>query len=122
MNLAEFSRTPFLQNTSIRLLLEIGFFLQNCRSPNFQRAETVVRRYVLENRCLYKNFAIFTGKTPVLESNFNKVATIKKKLRHRCFPVKFAKFLRTPFYYRTFPVAASERVFKTALFYVKLLA
>ena len=26
---------------------------------------------------------------------------------HRCFPVNFAKFLRTPFLYRTPPVAAS---------------
>ena len=39
---------------------------------------------------------------PVLESPFNKVAGlqscnfIKNRLQHRCFPVKFAKFLRTP--------------------------
>ena len=44
----------------------------------------------------------FYRKTPVLESIFNKVAGlkacnfIKKRLQHRCFPVKFAKFLRTP--------------------------
>ena len=50
-----------------------------------------------------KNFAMFTGKTPVLESLFNKYAGlkacnfIKKRLQHRFFPVKFAKFLRTPF-------------------------
>ena len=31
---------------------------------------------------------------------------IKKRLHHTCFPVKFAKFLRTPFF-RTPPVAAS---------------
>ena len=30
------------------------------------------------------------------------------KKRHRCFPVKFAKFLRTPFFYRTSPVTPSE--------------
>ena len=45
-----------------------------------------------------KNFAI----TPVLKSFFNRVAGlqawnfIKKRLRHRCFPVNIAKFLRTP--------------------------
>ena len=39
---------------------------------------------------------------PVLESLFNKVAGlkawnfIKNRLQHSCFPVKFAKFLRTP--------------------------
>ena len=43
-------------------------------------------------------------KTSVLEPNFSKVAGlifcnfIKKRLRHRCFPVKFAKFLRTTFF------------------------
>ena len=31
----------------------------------------------------------------------------KKKLQHRCFPVNFAKFLRTHFFYRTPPLAAS---------------
>ena len=36
-----------------------------------------------------RNFAIFTGKH---RCNF-----IKKRLYHRCFPVNFAKFLRTPF-------------------------
>ena len=40
---------------------------------------------------------------PVLESVFNKVAGLRacnfitKKLQQRCFPVKFAKFVRTPF-------------------------
>ena len=32
---------------------------------------------------------------------------IKKKLWHRCFPVNFMKFLRTPLFYRTPLVAAS---------------
>ena len=46
-------------------------------------------------------------KAPVLESLFNKYTGlkaydfIKKRLRHRCFPVKFAKFLRTPFLHNT---------------------
>ena len=26
---------------------------------------------------------------------------IKKRLQHACFPIKFAKFLRTPIFYRT---------------------
>ena len=57
---------------------------------------------VLQNRCL-KNFAIFTGKIPVLESLFNKVAGlkvykfIKKRLQYRCSPVNIAKFLKTSF-------------------------
>ena len=48
-----------------------------------------------------KNFVNFTKKTYILESLFNKVAGlqasnfIKKRLQHRCFPVKF---LRTPIF------------------------
>ena len=47
-------------------------------------------------------FCKFYRKTSMLESVFNKVAglkasnIIKNRLQHRCFPVKFAKFLRTP--------------------------
>ena len=33
---------------------------------------------------------------------------IKKRLRYRFFPVKFTKFLKKTFFYRTPPVAASE--------------
>ena len=36
----------------------------------------------------------FHRKTPVLQSLFNEVAGIQR-LQHSCFPVKFAKFLRT---------------------------
>ena len=47
-----------------------------------------------------KSFRYFT----VLESLFKKFAVswawnfIKKRLQHRCFPEKFAKFLRAPFF------------------------
>ena len=58
------------------------------------------------NRCSLK-FRKFHRKTPGLESLFNKVASpqacnlIKKRLQHRCFPMKYAKFLRTPFLQKT---------------------
>ena len=39
-----------------------------------------------------RNFAKFTGKH-LCQSLF----LLKKRLRHRCFPVNFARFLRTPF-------------------------
>ena len=56
---------------------------------------------VLPNRCS-KNFANFTVKQQCwsLTSNF---------IKNRCSPVKFANFLRTSFFYRTPPVAASEQ-------------
>ena len=66
---------------------------------------------VPRNRCP-KKFHKFHRKALVLEPLFNKVAGfqtynfIKKRLQHRCFPMKFAKFLRK-FFYRTPPVATS---------------
>ena len=43
-----------------------------------------------------KKLCKFRRKTPVLEPRFN-----KKRLQRRCFLVKFAKFLRTPFLQNT---------------------
>ena len=51
----------------------------------------------------YLNFRKYHRKKTVLESVFDKVAGLRvwdfitKKLQQRCFPVKFAKSLRTPF-------------------------
>ena len=51
-----------------------------------------------------KNFAKFTGKCLCQSLFFNKAAglrsttLLKKRLWHRCFPVKFAKLLRTPIF------------------------
>ena len=54
-----------------------------------------------------RNFAKFTGKHLCQRLLFNKVAgRACKSLWHRCFPVNFAKLLRTPSFYRTPPVAA----------------
>ena len=51
-----------------------------------------------------RNFAKFTGKHLCHSLFFNKVAglrpatLLKKRLWHRCFPVNFAKLLRTTFF------------------------
>ena len=43
-----------------------------------------------------RNFTKFTGKH-LCHTFFNKVAALLKKRQwHRCYPVKFEKFLRTP--------------------------
>ena len=61
-------------------------------------------------------FTKLTGKHLCQGLVFNKVTgprlatLLKKKLWHRRFPMNFAKFLRTPFIYRTTPVAASVLV------------
>ena len=52
--------------------------------------------------CVLRNFAKFTGKHLRQSLFFNKVAgfspatLFKKRLSNRCFPVNFAKFLKTP--------------------------
>ena len=53
-----------------------------------------------------RNFAKFTGKDLCQSLFFNKVAGLR--LWHRCFPVNFAKFPRTPFLQKT-----SERLLLT---------
>ena len=64
------------------------------------RIEAIFRRYCSKQLFL-KISQILQGNT-VRACNF-----IKKVLQHRCFPMKFAKFFRTPFFYRTPPMAAS---------------
>ena len=60
-----------------------------------------MKKYVL------KNLAKFAEKHLRSSLFFNKVAglmpatLLKKRLQHRCFPVNFAKFLRTPFLQNT---------------------
>ena len=55
-------------------------------------------------KVVLKKFHKIHRKTPVPESLFNEVAglmnifLLKKSLRRRCFPLNFAKILRTPFY------------------------
>ena len=71
--------------------------------------EILLQKQPLEVFCkigVLKDFANFTGKH-VLESLFNKIAALracnftKKRLQRRCFPMKFAKSLRTSFLQNT---------------------
>ena len=61
-----------------------------------------------------RDFTKFTRKHRCQSLFFNKVGglrpatLLKKGLWHRCFPVNFKKFLRTPFFYRTPLVAVFE--------------
>ena len=66
--------------------------------------EEVVQRYFLKKDAL-KNFATFTGNICARVFSLIKLqaapTTLSKKRHwqwHRCFPAKFAKFLRTPFF------------------------
>ena len=72
---------------------------------------------VLQNRCSLLKFGTFHRKTPVLEFLFDKVAAvtvcnfIKKRQQYRCFPVKFATFLRTSFFTEHLRWLAASKVF-----------
>ena len=74
---------------------------------------TFLEAGVLWKRCS-ENFAKSNENTCLEVSFFNKVTRrpatlLKKRLRHRCLPVTFAKFLRILFL-RTFPGAASSHI------------
>ena len=93
----------------------------------FEVSEAFVQRSsrpkVFYTKGVLKNFTKFTGKHVCQSLFFNKVADLRPfnqvaDLRHRCFPVDFAKFLRTPFLqwlngFFTPPVAASEVYFSS---------
>ena len=66
--------------------------IQMTTRSNHQRCS--VRKSVL------RNFAKFTGKhlCQVLFYNKGPATLLKKRLWHRCFPMIFVKFLRTPFH------------------------
>ena len=75
-----------------------------------------------------KNFTKFTGKHLCQSLVFNIVTRLRplilleKRLRHRCFPVHFARFLKTHFF-RTPLVAASGRKGVTyQIFHLKLFS
>ena len=75
-------------------MLSVRLFALKGRSS---RPEVFCKKGVL------RNFAKFKGKHPCQRLFFNKVAgfrpatLLKKSLWHGCFPLNFAKFLRTPF-------------------------
>ena len=76
------------------------FLLEQKRFGTINRSS---RPEVFCEKGVLRNFAKFTGKYLCQSLFFNKVAGLrsatlfKKRLRHRCFPVNAAKFLRTPF-------------------------
>ena len=71
------------------------YILANFRSS---RPEVVYQKGVL------RNFTKFLGK----HQRQRPATLLKKRLWHRCFPMNFVKFLRTPFFHRTPLVAASQ--------------
>ena len=85
-------------------------FLKNLAKPKKQSPEVFYDKVVL------KIFLKFTGKHLCWSLNL-----IKLQAFSCSFSVKFAKFLGTPFFYRTFPVAAFEENKKYDNFFSPLL-
>ena len=83
-----------------------------------QNTQVVIYRSSHQRRSMKKdvprNFAKFTGKHLRQSLSFNKAAhlrpatLLKKRLWLRCFPMNFAKFLRTPFLQNTQATASGK--------------
>ena len=112
VNLLHIFRIPFYKNTSGGLVLYLGpcqisamnfflLFVVNYFCKKVPPRSSHLREGVL------RNFAKFTGKHLCQSLFFNKVAglrpatLLKKRFWHRCFPVNFAKFIRTSFLQNT---------------------
>ena len=110
---ASFSLRDFLLFISMRLSMCVTFsrFFFSARHFSAWSLEGKGKSWMSRGshrRCsvkkgVFKNFRNFTGKHLCWSLFFNKVAgvrpekkRIKKRLQHRCFAVKFPKFLRTP--------------------------
>ena len=101
--ICEIVQNPILNSICERLLLYLHYNSHHhFHFYHFHHHQKQAFADVLHNRCSEK-FCKFHRKAPALESLFNKVADLKpatlnkRRLQHRCFYVKFAKFLRTSF-------------------------
>ena len=81
-----------------------GLFVSNvCKGFSRKVCKESSRLEVFCKKGIFRNFAKFKGKNLYQSLLFNKVAglrpatLLKKRLGHMCFPVNFAKFLRTHF-------------------------
>ena len=75
-----------------------------CSTNNQEKGDSIPG-FILALRSIFRKIYI---------SSLRPVTLLKKGFWHRCFPVNFAKFFRTPFY--IIPAAASERLFKKVIF------
>ena len=84
-----------IMDLCVKLLLRtVNCFSKNNIIDDWQVRSSHQRCFI--KRGVIKNFAKFTGKH-LCQSLFFK----KKGFWHRCFPIKFAKFLGTPFLHNT---------------------
>ena len=88
----------FCENASSQMFDRVLSTPLSSKNVRSSRPEVLCKKDVL------RNFTKFTGKHLRQSLVYNKVADLrsvtllKKRLWHRCFPVNFVKFLRTPFF------------------------
>ena len=110
-----YTTQPFVKKlTTVKTLREKDltkehFFFRNSKlrnrmgSSKKQSKNRSSRPVVFYKKGVLRNFTKFTRRQLCQSPFFNKVAglrpatLLKRRLWHRCFPVNFAKFLRTPF-------------------------
>ena len=72
-------------------------WLSNFQSVLMSRSKAVDQRCSVKK--VFLEFSQNSQEKHLCQSLFNKVAgLLKRRIEHRCFPVNFAKFLRTPFF------------------------
>ena len=105
VNLLYICRTTFTKNTSgWLLLLEMLQLAVSSQSGDYQK---VLQRCSAKKLFLKNSQNLQKHLYQSLFFNSRPATLLKKKLGHRCFPVNFAKFLRTHFFNITPLVAAS---------------
>ena len=95
-------------NVRLQIIMRDNFQFQNLASIKLPKIDPEqYRSSRLEVFCrkgVLRNFAKFMGKHLCQSLFFNKVpglrpaTLLKKRIRYRCFPVNFPKFLRTPLF------------------------
>ena len=99
----KFDEKFFCRCFHFKKIAQVSFW-SVCQNHYWSRVVIVLVRTLFDSFSLcfiLCNTTNFHRETPVLESLFNKVADlnfIKKSLQHNCFPIKFAKFVRTIFF------------------------
>ena len=85
------------------------FYHSHCHKINYKHNHNrSSNRRCSVRKAVLRNFAKFTGKHLCQSLSIHKIAEVrpatllKKRFWHRCFPVNFAKCLRTPFLQNTF--------------------
>ena len=106
LKLRSFNSRKFLQTKycNFRYHYRFSFYCSTLYCMNYVHSYRSSHRRCSVRKGFLRNFAKFTGKHLCQSLFFNKVTAcnfIKKRLWHRCFTVKFAKFVRTSFLQNT---------------------